>query len=163
MKQRSVIFLALMLVLAGTAFGQFTTLNPQGQVWGYQYIPFSARSYAANTTDTIPNSAINFWYAASPQSFNLGGVSEVSLEIVTADSAYLYVYVDELIGSTWTLVYTDSLEQDAAYTQEFPIRNSSVDKLSGRLGGRLRARVNFQNVTQGTTSPTWTPKFRFKP
>lgn len=123
----------------------------------------AARAYAANTTDTLPNSAINFWYSSSPSTLPLGG-SFIGLYMIVADSAYAYIYVDVKDGSTWTnAVYTDSVEVDNSDSVSVLIRGVATERLTGRLRGDLRVRVNFQNVTQGTTTPTYRMDYLWKP
>jgi hypothetical protein len=48
------------------------------------------------------------------------------------------------------------------HTQEFVIRSQNSEK-TAKQGGRFRVRLNFQNVTQGTTSATYTAKWLWKP
>jgi hypothetical protein len=138
-------------------------MNPNGQRFYYTHILASARAYADNTTDTLPNAAINFWYAATTQSTRIGGCSFASLQLVSLDSMYAVVYIDELIGSTYTNVLQDSIITAAAYTQEFSLRSQNAEK-STKLGGRFLVRIKFPAWrTQGTSSATYTAKWLWKP
>lgn len=123
----------------------------------------SARAYTANTTDTLLNTAKNFWYSTSPNTLPLGGTF-AGLRVIVSDSAYIYVYVDAKDGATWTnSVYTDSVEVDNSDTVEVLLRGVATERFGGRLAGSIRIRMNFQNVTQGTTSATYTTDYLWKP
>lgn len=161
------LFIALSILVVGSfAFGQFTTLNPQGQVFGYASTVVDARAYAQNTTDTLPNASINNWYAASPQTYNVGGVSRLTYQFIVSDSCTVVLHFDVLEGNTYTAltaVSADSITVTQSDTVEVVLRSDLTDRLGGTMGRRVRVREEFRNVTQGTTSATRTSRWLWKP
>ena len=164
MKTIFAFLVGLFLVSEATA-----QLNQNPNNFNYYYLyhltngSSSLRAYTANTTDTLPNSAKNFWYSSNPTAVPAGG-SFQGLRVLVSDSAYMYIYVDAKDGATWTnSVYTDSIEVDNSDTVEVLLRGVATERLGGRLAGTLRFRINFQNVTQGTTSATYRADYLWKP
>ena len=141
-------------------------LSPNGQQLYYTYNMTGAsyRAYVKNTIDTLPNSAINTWYLMTTQSATLGGASRVSLQLIVLDSASADVYVDELIGSTWTNIIADSLitTSNTGKTQEYIIRNYVAESTT-HIGGKYRARISWRNVTMGVSTATYKGSFLWKP
>lgn len=160
-------FIVAVVLMAFVAPDASAQLQANANNFNYYYFQrltgSAARAYAANTTDTLPNGAINTWYSSSPSTLPLGG-SFIGLRMIVADSAYAYIYVDVKDGSTWTnSVYTDSVEVDNSDSVSVLIRGVATERLTGRLAGDIRIRVNWQNVTQGTTSATYRLDYLWKP
>ena len=164
--------LVVICILALLALGMVSpvqaqaVVNPNGQTLYYSDPLVSARSYAKNTTDTIPNLVINHWAQAGKQKSILGGASFVTLQIACLDSMYCVIYVDELIGSTWTALAADSVVTATAKTQEIIVR-SQYSERTGKLGGAFRARLVFpayrtQGVADAKDNPMYTAKFLWK-
>jgi len=167
--KRSIISILVIATLALLALGFVmpaqaqTVLNPNGMKLYYTDPLVAARAYADNTTDTLPNLARNQWYKASKQTSICGGASAITLKIVSLDSMYAVVYVDEKIGSTWTAVVTDSVIAPAATTQEVIIRSTTAEGTK-KLSGAFRARLVFPSYrTQGVSSATYTADILWKP
>lgn len=160
----------LIVVLTVFAFSD-ATAQIQTLPSNYNYFYFypltnsstTLRAYSANTTDTLPNAAKNTWFNSSITTLP-AGASLSGLRFIASDSAYAYIYIDAKDGATWTnAVYTDSFEVDVADTIEYIVRGVATERLAGRLAGTFRVRINFQNVTQGTSSATYRVDYLWKP
>jgi hypothetical protein len=163
----SIIFLVLLVSLVAPQMQAQQTADPARYKLYYTHPVVTTRSYATTTTDTIPNLVINHWNEATDQSDILGAASFASLQITCTDSMYALVYVDELIGSTWTAILTDSITTATATTKEFPLRSQAASS-TAKLGGKFRERIYFptwhtQGVADATDSPTYTAKWLWKP
>ena len=145
------------------------TLNPNGQILYYRANLIgtdTARAYANTTTDTLPNLIYGHWAQAPTQSYALGGASFVTLRISCKDSLYAVIYVDELIGATWTAIVTDSIVSavnTGVAAKEFTVRSQATET-TAKLGGRFRVRLVFPNYrTQGVSNAYYKADFLWKP
>lgn len=162
-----IIFALAALIVAVPSVAQAQqSLSPNGQTLYYTQKLYvgtdTGRAYLANTLDTLPNAAYHYWYTSTTQSYKLGGASFVSLHIQTYDSLYADFYIDELIGTTWTQIYNDSIKTAVAISKEYVIRSTATEK-SGNLSGRYRYRRSVRNVTQGVSSAMIKESFLWKP
>jgi hypothetical protein len=142
------------------------SVDPDRYKLYYTHPLVTDRAYANSTTDTIPNLVINHWAQAAHQKDRLGAASMLTLQITCEDSMYALVYVDELIGTVWTAVLTDSILSAVAYTKEFSLRSQAASS-TAKLGGQFRARIYFpawhtQGVADAVDSPLYTATWLWK-
>jgi hypothetical protein len=165
MRKLSVLFIVLLMVVGVTDALSQLAANPNNFNYYYFYrlTASAGRAYLTNTTDTLPNTAINGWLSGGSKTIDMGGASFAGIRFINSDSCYAYIYVDALQGTTWANVYTDSVEVDAADSVEILLRGVATERLGGTLHRKLRFRVNFQNVTQGVTSALYRFDVLWKP
>jgi hypothetical protein len=165
MKQISALFIVILMLFAVTDAAAQIQTNPNNYKFYYFYrlTATAGRAYLTNTTDTLPNAAINTWLSGGSKTIDMGGASFAGIRFINSDSCYAYIYVDALQGTTWANVYSDSVEVDAADSVEILLRGVATERLGGTLHRKLRFRVNFQNVTQGVTSALYRFDVLWKP
>lgn len=127
----------------------------------YKYVLASAKTYANSQTDTLPQPTT----AGTVVTFR-GAPSFASLVMEPADSAVADVYLDgRAIGmTTFTVLVTDSIKGASTLipTKEWILRNHATDNLIG-LDLEYRVRIAWRSAGNGTTTPTYTLKFMWKP